>query len=154
MYTNMPDVLVFSTLVRSCSEQKSFWDLHDPMPELAMDIYGLDRQAGQVSLLRRLERWSIGFADLALTPNVSFKKLFVSRSCRPEKIQIVMNTPEETIFSHKTLPDVRQHPEGRNTFRIMHHGFNRPPAWVGSVGRGGLACPNGHPGRAIGTLWC
>jgi glycosyltransferase involved in cell wall biosynthesis len=120
---NMPDVLVFSTLVPKLLGAKIILDLHDPMPELAMDIYGLDRQAGQVSLLRRLERWSIGFADLALTPNVSFKKLFVSRSCRPEKIQIVMNTPEETIFSHKMLPDVRQHPEGRNTFRIIHHGL-------------------------------
>ena len=120
---NMPDFLVFAALVPKLLGARVILDLHDPMPELAMGIYLLDGDAWKIRLLRRLERWSIGFANLALTPNVSFKNLFVARSCRPEKMQIVMNTPEEGIFHAESLADEPPLPGGRNTFRIMHHGL-------------------------------
>ena len=49
-------------------------------------------------MLRTFERWSIAFADLAITPNISFRNLFVSRSCQPEKMIIMMNSPQAKIF--------------------------------------------------------
>lgn len=119
---NMPDVLVFAALIPKLRGAGIILDLHDPMPELMTAIYGLQPDRWPVRLLRRLERWSIGFSDLVLTPNISFKALFASRSCASDKIQIVMNTPEEKIF------DSVLHGHGRNglvddgTFRVMHHG--------------------------------
>jgi glycosyltransferase involved in cell wall biosynthesis len=60
---------------------------------------------------------------LVLTTNLAFERLFVSRSCRPEKIRIVMNAPDEKIFgvrpAHQTPPTTRA--PGR-PFVVMYHG--------------------------------
>ncbi|HVU32361.1 MAG TPA: glycosyltransferase family 4 protein [Opitutaceae bacterium] len=116
---NMPDVLVFCALIPKLLGARVILDLHDPMPELMVAIYGMDERSAFVRLLRICERFSIGFADLAITPNIAFKDLFISRSCRSEKMHIVMNSPEESIFR------IEQRASGRradDTFRIMHHG--------------------------------
>lgn len=116
---NMPDLLVFSALVPKLLGAKVILDLHDPMPELMVAIYGMQDRSWLVRLLRFSERMSIGFADLAVTPNVAFKDLFVSRSCRPEKMHIVMNSPEEAIFRvEQRSRDAAPKPG----FRIIHHG--------------------------------
>jgi glycosyltransferase involved in cell wall biosynthesis len=120
---NMPDVLVFSTLVPKLMGARVILDLHDPMPELMMTIYGLGPSHTFVRVLRLLERWSIGFADLAITPNVAFRDLFVSRSCGPDKMHIVMNSPEEAVFRPDREPWRDSEPvAGPKPFRIMHHG--------------------------------
>ena len=126
---NMPDVLVFAALVPKLLGARTILDLHDPMPELMTSIYGLSSGHWFVRVLRWLERWSIGFADLALTPNVTFRNLFVSRSCRPEKMEVVMNSPQQRVFdSGRTdLPSEHIRDGGTTTngaaeFRLMHHG--------------------------------
>jgi glycosyltransferase involved in cell wall biosynthesis len=119
---NMPDFLVFGALIPKLRGAAIVLDLHDPMPELMMSIYGMNSTAWRVRLLRALERWSIGFADLALTPNLSFKNVFVSRSCRPEKMQIVMNSPEEKVFDPERCGASQSRPPVAGEFRIMHHG--------------------------------
>ena len=119
---NMPDVLVFAALGPKLQGARILLDLHDPMPELLMSIYGLDDGNRFVRVLRRLERLSIGFADLVLTPNVTFKNLFVSRSCVPGKMQIVMNSPQPQIFD-PDRPDLPVADAGSGAeFRLMHHG--------------------------------
>jgi glycosyltransferase involved in cell wall biosynthesis len=119
---NMPDVLVFAALVPKLRGAGIILDLHDPMPELMTAIYGLQPDRWPVRLLRRLERWSIRFSDLVLTPNISFKTLFASRSCSADKIHIVMNSPEETIFDPDRCEHDRNGPADDGTFRVMHHG--------------------------------
>jgi glycosyltransferase involved in cell wall biosynthesis len=120
---NMPDVLVFAAAVPKACGAKVILDLHDPMPELMMTIYGLERDSLGVRLLERFETWSIGFADAVLTPNRAFEKVFVSRSCRADKLHVVMNSPDETIFRYRELG--RSNSAGRDTlkpFIIMYHG--------------------------------
>ena len=119
---NMPDVLVFAALFPKLLGAGIILDLHDPMPELMASIYNLKPWNWQVRLLKQLERWSIGFADLALTPNVTFRNLFVSRSCRPEKIQIIMNSPEEEIFDPDRVGPGHSGMSRNGEFRVMHHG--------------------------------
>ena len=124
---NMPDVLVFAGLGPKLFGARILLDLHDPMPELMTSIYGLGPSHWLVRVLRRLERWSIGFADLAITPNVTFKNLFVARSCPPEKMQIVMNSPQQQIFDpdRPDLPAELAPRDGQDAgaeFRLMHHG--------------------------------
>ncbi|HET7535116.1 MAG TPA: glycosyltransferase [Candidatus Didemnitutus sp.] len=118
---NMPDFLVFSALIPKLRGSRVILDLHDPMPELMMSIYQLQAERRAVRMLFRLERWSIGFSNLALTPNITFKNLFVTRSCVPDKMQIVMNSPEEKIFD-RTLFPVTTPRDPQKEFRIMHHG--------------------------------
>ena len=122
---NMPDILVFAALIPKMLGAGVILDLHDPMPELMMSIYGLKADHWLVRALRTFERWSLAFADLAFTPNVAFKDLFISRSCQPEKMKIVMNSPEQSIFNPDN-PDTANNADSAGSspaeFRIMHHG--------------------------------
>jgi glycosyltransferase involved in cell wall biosynthesis len=119
---NMPDVLVFSALVPKLLGAKIMLDLHDPMPELMMAIFNLRSESFSVRALKQGEKWSIRFADLILTPNVAFKKLFVSRSCSAEKIHIVMNSPDERIFKFKPVSKVALPRDPSRPFVILYHG--------------------------------
>ena len=74
-------------------------------------------------LLKWLEKWSIRFAHVALTPNIAFAKLFSTRSGRPDKLRVVMNSPDEKIFSYRE--PAREAPARRDRtepFVIMYHG--------------------------------
>jgi glycosyltransferase involved in cell wall biosynthesis len=120
---NMPDVLVFSALVPKALGAKIILDLHDPMPELMQTIFELPEQSLSVRLVKRLEKWSIAFADLVLTVNLACKKIYSSRSCPPQKINVVLNSPEDEVFQFQppALPDARQVTPAR-PFRIIYHG--------------------------------
>ncbi len=120
---NMPDILVLSSLVPRALGAKVILDLHDPMPELMTTIFDLDKDSLSVQLMLRLEKWSMARADSVLTVNVACKRLFASRSCRPEKIGVVMNSPDGEIFPFRTP---RSHPPAiggpTNRLVIMYHG--------------------------------
>jgi glycosyltransferase involved in cell wall biosynthesis len=95
---NMPDVLVFSAAVPKLFGAKVILDLHDPMPELMQTIFKLPEQSLSVRILKRLEKWSIAFADAILTVNLACKKIYSARSCPAEKISVVLNSPDDAIF--------------------------------------------------------
>ena len=120
---NMPDVLVFAALVPKICGAKVILDLHDPMPELMMTIFSLKRESLGVRMLQLLEKWSISFADAVFTPNAAFQKLFAARSCRADKLRVVMNSPDERIFKYRDstqqTPAVR---DAAKPFIIMYHG--------------------------------
>jgi glycosyltransferase involved in cell wall biosynthesis len=117
---NMPDVLVLSALVPKALGAKVILDMHDPMPELMTTIYNLDSGSLSVRMIRWLEKWSMKRADLVLTVNIACKRIFAARSCRSEKIGVVMNTPDEEIFPLRA-PRLRN-VELSNRFVIMYHG--------------------------------
>jgi glycosyltransferase involved in cell wall biosynthesis len=120
---NMPDILVLSGLIPKLLGAKVILDLHDPMPELMITIFGLRPGALAVRLIRWLERSSIAIADSVVTVNRACARLFTSRSCPARKMHVVMNSPDERIF-HPHPPQVRlaasDAPGGR--FVIMYHG--------------------------------
>ena len=120
---NMPDVLVLAALVPKLFGAKVILDLHDPMPELMMSIYNLRRESPAVRLMARLEKWSIAFADVVLTVNRACEKLFVSRSCSPSKVTVVMNSPDERIFKYSPARISKRRAEDADApFVIMYHG--------------------------------
>lgn len=119
---NMPDFLVFAAVLPRLRGASVVLDLHDPMPELMMSIYRLQEQDWRVGVLRSLERRSIAFSHLALTPNQAFKDVFVSRGCPPDKMQIVMNSPEERIFDPDRYPETDHRRVREGEFHVMHHG--------------------------------
>jgi len=117
---NMPDVLVISALVPKMLGAKVILDLHDPMAELMMTIFKLEKESWSVRLLRRIEKWSIARANVVVTVSVTFKRVFSGRSCAPEKVEVVMNSPDSDIFPLRapTTP-VYASPK---PFVIMYHG--------------------------------
>jgi glycosyltransferase involved in cell wall biosynthesis len=120
---NMPDILVLSSLIPKVLGAKVVLDLHDPMPELMMTIFGQPEGSKSVRLLERLEKWSIARADLVVTVNIACKRIFSTRSCRPEKIAVVMNAPDGQIFPFRaTGPEALRKTTDKKPFVIMYHG--------------------------------
>jgi glycosyltransferase involved in cell wall biosynthesis len=120
---NMPDILVVSSLAPKALGAKVLLDLHDPMPELMTTIFNLDKNSLSVRLIQRIEKWSLARADLVLTVNIACKRIFTSRSCGAEKIDVVMNSPDERIFPFRmgqSRPAATDAPPKR--FVIMYHG--------------------------------
>ncbi|MGA3179305.1 MAG: glycosyltransferase [Verrucomicrobiota bacterium] len=120
---NMPDFLVFSALVPRLQGSKIILDMHDPMPELFESLYGLRQDDWSVRLLKFIERASFAFADMVMTPNKAFKEVFVSRGARTDKIEIVMNSPQEEIFDGKGVPCGERKAETPRRFSMMYHGL-------------------------------
>jgi glycosyltransferase involved in cell wall biosynthesis len=120
---NMPDILVASSLVPKALGAKVILDQHDPMPELMMTIFNLNKTSLSVRILSWLEKWSIARADLVITVNIACKRIFGSRSCPPEKIGVVMNSPDGEIFPFRAA---RSYPSANRApikpFVIMYHG--------------------------------
>jgi glycosyltransferase involved in cell wall biosynthesis len=119
---NMPDILVFTSLLPRLSGSKIILDLHDPMPELSMAKYSINGTHPIFRFLCLAEKYSIRFSDLVLTPNIAFRRLFVSRGCPKSKIHVIMNSPQESIFQ-KTNPKMSlNRPMTNNKFVLMYHG--------------------------------
>jgi glycosyltransferase involved in cell wall biosynthesis len=120
---NMPDILVLSSLLPKALGAKVVLDLHDPMPELMMTIFQAPAESRSVRFLKWLEKWSIARADVVITVNRACKRLFSSRSCPSEKIEVVMNSPDGRLFpfrevvSGSSLNQLRDEP-----FVVMYHG--------------------------------
>lgn len=116
---NMPEFLVFSATIQKLLGSRIILDMHDPMPEVYMTKYGISHDHIAIKLLRWLERISIKFAHVVITPNKAFRDRFIERGCPADKIHIVMNSPKEESFL-AGLTESRPRDDGR--FVIMYHG--------------------------------
>lgn len=118
---NMPDILVISGLFPKLLGAKLILDQHDPMPELMRTIFGLEENSLAVRVIRRLEKWSIARCHLVITVNIACQRLFSERSCKREKIGVVMNAPDDGIFGYRAARSYPARQPGQ-PFVLMYHG--------------------------------
>jgi len=118
---NMPDVLVLSALVPKLLGAKVILDQHDPMPELMRTIFNMSEESLGVRVIQRLEKWSIARANLVITVNLACRQIFSRRSCRVEKIGVVMNSPDGEIFTYRAARSYPVRNPGQ-PFVLMYHG--------------------------------
>jgi glycosyltransferase involved in cell wall biosynthesis len=119
----MPDILVLSALVPKALGARVILDLHDPMPELMTTIYDLGKDSFSVRFIRGMEKWSIARTNLVITVNLACKRIFAARSCKPEKIIVVMNTPDSKIFPFQAAQEQPStHQDHTKPFVMMYHG--------------------------------
>lgn len=118
---NMPDILVISGLVPKLFGAKVILDQHDPMPELMRTIFNKEADSLAVRVIRRLERWSIARANLVITVNEACRRIFSTRSCKAEKIGVVMNSPDEQMFPFRAAATYPVRTKGK-PFVMMYHG--------------------------------
>jgi glycosyltransferase involved in cell wall biosynthesis len=116
---NMPNFIVFTSLIPKLFGAKVILDLHDPMPELFASMFSLYDDSFVVKVLKWFEARAMRYANMNITPNIAFRNLFISRGCPHEKIAIVMNSPDEKIF--KSDGENKLTSENKN-FVIMYHG--------------------------------
>lgn len=120
---NMPDILVVSALLPKMLGAKVILDLHDPMPELMAAIFAKNPNSKSIQLMKWLEKWSMARAHQIVTPNRACQRIFGARSCPEEKIVVVMNSPDESIFPFRPVcsrPAVNRNSD--QPFVVMYHG--------------------------------
>jgi glycosyltransferase involved in cell wall biosynthesis len=119
---NMPDILVFSALIPRLLGVKVIIDLHDPMPEAYIAKYSTKESHVAIRALRFMEKCSIRFAHLVLTPTVACRNLFIDRGCPPQKIEVIMNLPQERFFLRDNTENSKMGRANRERFTIMYNG--------------------------------
>ena len=148
----MPDVLVFAALVPKIFGARVILDLHDPMPELMLTIFKLPPESFSVRMLKWLEKWSTGFANVVLTVNLASKRIYSSRSCAPEKIRVVMNSPNEDIFQFRPAPAALPNGKVRRQFYDYVSWITAAPEWIRPRSEGAGDRKKIHTGRIASGL--
>lgn len=115
---NMPDVLVFVTLIPKLLGARILLDMHDVTPELYQSLYGIRENSTLFRLLVLAEQMSLAYADAVLTVNRNIRDLFILRNPIAHKIEVVMNAPDPRYFHS----DGSGAPPPNGSFRLFHHG--------------------------------
>ncbi len=113
---NMPDFLVFSTILPKMFGSRIVLDVHDPMPELFMSKYGIGTDNRFIRMLAWQERISLRYCHRALTvSDVMKERLEKVPGCPP--VTSVLNVPDESILRRMERP---QRPDG--SFTLLYAG--------------------------------
>jgi len=101
----MPDFLVFSTVIPKLTGTKVILDMHDPMPELFMSKFRVNKNHQIVKFLILMEKISFIYSDFLLTANPEFKKIFKSRQTIDlnNKMEIILNCPDYKLIHKKSI---------------------------------------------------
>jgi glycosyltransferase involved in cell wall biosynthesis len=114
---NMPDALVFATLVAKLFGSKVILDIHDPMPETYGSKYRSLANNAVSRILLLQEKLSVAFADRTITVSDPVKSgILIKHGYRPETISVVANFADDEIFKPIPYSDV----EGK--VRFVFHG--------------------------------
>jgi glycosyltransferase involved in cell wall biosynthesis len=115
---NMPDFLVFSALVPRIMGKMLILDIHDSMLETYLGKFGRLNP-----LFARLLVWEekicTAFASRVICVNHIQMIPVMKRGTPEEKITIVLNVPDETIFK---TPEKKVITEKRIPFKCVYHG--------------------------------
>ncbi len=96
---NMPDFLVFTTIIPRILRCKVILDIHD----LTSELYGLKFESKKNSILLKLlkiqEALSLRYANKVLTVHEPYRRKLMDRKVPENKITVLLNTPDEKLFS-------------------------------------------------------
>ncbi len=95
---NMPNFLVFSTLLVRMMGVKVILDIHDLMPELFAEKFALPLNHWIIKLLYLEERWSANYAHLVISTNRLQSRRFKENKIRKSEFPIILNASDEKVF--------------------------------------------------------
>jgi glycosyltransferase involved in cell wall biosynthesis len=98
---NMPDFLVFATWLPRMLGCPVIHDVHDLMPELYGEKFAATGKKWVIQSLEMQERWAGKFASAVLTVEDRLKDILSERGIPRQKIEVLMNLPDERIFSER-----------------------------------------------------
>lgn len=113
---NMPDFLVFAACLPRVLGRPVIHDVHDLMPEIYCEKFGLGESHWMIRLLMLQERWAGRFANAVLTVEERLRDILSARGISHDKIYVVMNLPDDRLFSPGTA-DKRT-----DSFTVVYHG--------------------------------
>jgi glycosyltransferase involved in cell wall biosynthesis len=95
---NMPDVHVFIATLQKISNVPVVLDIHDLTPELLTSKWQSNLSRKVKPLIVFFEKLSCRFSDHIITVTEGCKEILSSRSAPPEKISLVLNTANTSLF--------------------------------------------------------
>ena len=116
---NMPDFLVFVGLFHRLLGRPVVLDLHDLSVELYQAKWTGRRATLLIPLVKLVERLSCLFASQLITTSHGFKERLVRRGIAPEKVTLVLNTPDPHLFEYQ--PDRKFYPIHKG-LHLLYHG--------------------------------
>jgi glycosyltransferase involved in cell wall biosynthesis len=115
---NVPDFLVFSAALPKLTGSGVILDLHDLMPEFFASRFGGRMDSPLVRGVALQERLAAAFSDQLLTVTDLWRQTLVNRGISPDKVTVVMNLPDASIF--RPAPPRDQPTSGSLT--VIYHG--------------------------------
>jgi glycosyltransferase involved in cell wall biosynthesis len=116
---NLPDFLVFATVIPKCLGARIILDLHDLMPEFFMERFQHLATSPAAKLVRWQEKISCRFADHIITVTELWRQALIHRGVPPEKITVVMNVADHRDFRASLR---RREPLETGPLRMLYHG--------------------------------
>ncbi len=114
---NMPDALVFSSIVPKLFGARIILDIHDPMAETYGSKFRISADSVVSRLLLVQERLSVAFANKTITVSEPVKSgILVKRGYAPEDIGVVANFADDKIFTPIEYPSID------GVIRFVFHG--------------------------------
>ena len=117
---NPPDFLIFTAWLPRMMGARLILDLHDPMPEFYASKFDKAPESLIVRYLSWQERVSCRFAHLVVAVSHQWKRIHVSRGVPKDKVFVVMNLADESIFYSTAQPDAPPMKNGK--LRLIYHG--------------------------------
>jgi glycosyltransferase involved in cell wall biosynthesis len=100
----LPDYLVFAALPLKMVGVPVLLDLHEAMPEFFRSRFPRASNPFTYRLLRLQEKLSTRFADELLTVNESLAERLRQLGARPERVTVVLNSPDPVTFDPAAHP--------------------------------------------------
>jgi glycosyltransferase involved in cell wall biosynthesis len=144
---SLPDYLVFSALPMKLTGVPVLLDLHEAMPEFFRSRF--PRAANPISyrLLRLQEKLSIALANEVLTVNEPLAERLIRLGARPERLTVILNSPDLRLFDPTAHPRRRFMADGR--LRIVYTGALTPTYELDVVLRAVASLARTRPGLPV-----
>lgn len=101
---NLPDFLVFTTVIPKLFGAKVILDIHDVLPEFYARKFNASMNHACVRLLKFIERISTGYADHVITVTEIWRERLCQRGVTSEKCSVILNAPDERLFPGNFMP--------------------------------------------------
>jgi glycosyltransferase involved in cell wall biosynthesis len=144
---SLPDYLVFSALPMKLAGVPVLLDLHEAMPEFFRSRF--PRAANPISyrLLRLQEKLSIALANEVLTVNEPLAERLIRLGARPERLTVILNSPDLRLFDPTAHPRRRFMADGK--LRIVYTGALTPTYELDVVLRAVASLARTRPGLPV-----
>src|SRR6478672_11034809 len=114
---NMPDFLVFTSIIPKIFGAKIVLDIHDPMPNTFVSKFRCGERGFFFRLLLWQELLSVHYSDRVLTVSDPVKDgVLVKHGLTPKSIHVIANYPDGDLF---TCPETY---EANGQVRLVFHG--------------------------------
>lgn len=111
----MPDFLVFITPLHRLLGSKVILYMYENMPWLFITSFNLDPKGVGARLLHTIEKASASYANrVIVSDGPPYKRVLERHGIPSEKITLVLNVPDNTIFDGQPLPT-----EDKDHFRLI-----------------------------------